>query len=150
VLILAFGLALALNSAAIKQAVAERIQALGFAGAVKDTDAAYAAYQNGDYATALQHLRPLADQGDARARSILGLMYLHGRGVPQDASEAPNWLRRAADQGDAPAQFNLGLMYAEGQGVPQNHAAAAKWCRLAADHGYAQAQYNLGLAYAKG
>jgi hypothetical protein len=44
------------------------------AGGAKDTDAAYGAYQKGDYATALRHLRPLADQGDARAQFNLTLV----------------------------------------------------------------------------
>jgi hypothetical protein len=39
-----------------------------------------AAYEHGDYAEALR----LAVQGDARAQSNLGVMYEHGRGVPQD------------------------------------------------------------------
>ena len=149
-LILALGLALGINTAPVKQAADKLFQALGFAGAITDTDAAYAAYESGDYATALGHLRPLADKGDARAQSILGLMYHHGRGVPQHYPEAVNWFRIAADQDDATAQFNLGNMYAEGRGVPQDYAEAVKWYRLAADHGHAQAQYNLALSYAKG
>jgi hypothetical protein len=60
-------------------------------------DDAQAAYNRGDYATALQLIRPLADQGDARAQSILGLMYESGRGVPQDYAEAVKWYRKAAD-----------------------------------------------------
>ena len=35
-------------------------------------------YERGDYATALKELRPLAEQGDAYAQGILGLMYDHG------------------------------------------------------------------------
>jgi uncharacterized protein len=149
-LILTLFFALGFNSEPVKQAVADLAQAAGFVGAVRDTDAAYAAYQRGNYATALRHLSPLADQGDPRAQSLLGLMYYHGRGVPQDDPEAAKWFRLAADQGDAPALFNLGVMYAEGQGVPQDYAEAVKWYRLAADHGHAQAQYNLGLSYARG
>jgi TPR repeat protein len=95
--------------------------------------------------------RPLADQGDARAQSILGLVHYRGRGgVPQDLDEAATWFRQAGDQGDATAQFYLGLMYAEGRGVPQNYAEAAKWYRLAAERGDATAQYNLALFLAKG
>jgi len=43
-----------------------------------------AAYDRGDYATALRLLRPLADQGNADAESDLGVMYDKGQGVPQD------------------------------------------------------------------
>jgi uncharacterized protein len=149
-LVLALGFVLGINSAPLKQAVAEATQALGLTGAVQDVDAGDAAYQKGNYANAMRLLRPLAEQGDARAQSTVGLMYYHGRGVRQDDPEAAKWFRLAADQGDAPSQFNLGVMYAEGQGVPQDNAQAVEWYRLAADHNYAQAQYNLGLWYAQG
>ncbi len=54
-------------------------------------DEAAAAYQRGDYATAIRELRPLADQGNAGAQYNLGNMYENGRGVPQDDAEAVKW-----------------------------------------------------------
>ncbi len=69
------------------------------------------AYDAGDYQTALQEWRPLANEGDADAQYNLGLMYDGGKGVPLDDAEAVKWYRLAADQGDADAQTNLGLMY---------------------------------------
>ena len=42
-----------------------------------------AAYQRGDYATAMQLFRPLAEGGDARAQTTLGLLYYYGYGAPQ-------------------------------------------------------------------
>jgi TPR repeat protein len=148
-LVVALGLALAVNTAPVRHAVTELAQALGFAP-VTPIDAALAAYGKGDYARASRLSRPLAENGDARAQSMLGLLYLHGRGVPQDDLGAAYWFRLAADQGEARAQFNLGLMYAEGRGMPHDYAEAARWYRLAADRNHAQAQYNLALAYAKG
>ena len=108
-----------------------------------------AAFMHGDFATALQLLRPLADHGDARAQLSLGHMYASGRGVPQNYAEALKWYRLAADQGDADAQFDIGLAYATGQGVPQNYAEAAKWYRLALYQGYKgyTAQESFGLAF---
>ena len=44
---------------------------------------------------------PGADQGDAGAQVNLGVMYDHGKGVPQDYAQAAAWYRKAADQGDA-------------------------------------------------
>lgn len=157
-LILGVGFVLGVYNAPLKRAIAGVVQVLGFTGSVGDAlmgstgdaDVAYAAYQRGNYATALRRLRPLAEQGDARAQSALGLMYYHGRGVPPDDSEAAKWFRLAADQGDPRSQFNLGVMYAEGHGVLQDHAEAVKWYRLAADRNHAQAQYNLGLWFASG
>ena len=62
-----------------------------------------------DYATALKEWRPLAEQGDAGAQNILGLMYATGEGVPQDNNEAVRWYRLAAEQGDDRAQYILGV-----------------------------------------
>ena len=41
-----------------------------------------------DYAEAVKWFRLAADQGDAGAQSILGVMYDEGHGVPQDYAEA--------------------------------------------------------------
>jgi uncharacterized protein len=150
VLMLALGFALGVYREPIQQSITGLAQAIGLASPAPNADAAYAAYRKGDYATVLRLARPLAAEGDARAQSMLGLVYYRGRGMAQDHNEAVKWFRRAADQGDAAAQFNLGVMFSEGQGVPQDYAEAAKWYRLAADQGDAQAQYNLGLSYARG
>ncbi len=68
-----------------------------------------AAYQRGDYATALRLLRPLAEQGDAAAQNNLGVISANGRGVPQDDAEAAKWFRLAAEQGLVEAQFGSTL-----------------------------------------
>ena len=51
------------------------------AGPLED---ATAAFERRDFATALRLLRPLADQGNAVAQFILGVMYDNGKGVPQN------------------------------------------------------------------
>ena len=79
-----------------------------------------AAYDRGDYATALKLMMPLAAQGDAVAQAIVGWMYQNGWGVPKDYGEAVKWYRPAAAQGNALAQNNLGGMYAYGRGVRQD------------------------------
>jgi uncharacterized protein len=151
VLMLALGFTLGVYREPLQEAVVGLAQTLGFAsGASGDSDAAYAAYQDGHYATALRLAHPLAAEGNARAQSTLGLLYYHGNGVPQDPDEALKWFRRAADQDDAVAQFHLGVMFSNGEGVPQDNAEAANWFRRAADLGDAPAQYNLALFYVKG
>ncbi len=95
-------------------------------------DEAVAAYQRGDYATAIRKFRPLAEQGELGAQYNLGLMYRNGQGVPQHDAEAVGWYRKAAEQGHAEAQFNLGVMYDNGLGVPQDYAQAHMWYNLAA------------------
>ncbi len=75
----------------------------------QDLNKGWDAYEAGDYATALQEFRPLAEQGNAYAQYNLGIMYEIGQGVPQDYAEAVKWYRLAAEQGDAYAQTILGL-----------------------------------------
>lgn len=64
-------------------------------------DAADAAYDRKDYATALRAYQSLAARGDAAAQFTLGLMYDLGRGVPQDYVTAHMWFNLAAARGDA-------------------------------------------------
>ena len=118
-----------------------------FAGPLED---AYAAYNRGDYATALQLYKPLAAKGNVAAQTNIGWMFQSGQGVPRDYDEAIKWYRLAAEQGDSSAQYNLGRMYANGLGVPKNDKEAVKWYRLAAAQGLADAQNNLGVMYGKG
>jgi len=63
-----------------------------------DFKAGEEAYDRGDYATALTEFRPVAQQGDADAQFILGVMYSKGQGVPQDDVQAHMWLSLAAAQ----------------------------------------------------
>jgi TPR repeat protein/S1-C subfamily serine protease len=124
-----------------------RIATLAAAGPVED---GLAAYNRGDYATALRLWRPLADQGDAHAQDLLGLVYANGQGVPKDYAAAMMWLRKAADQGLGVAQSSVGSMYENGQGVPKGYAAAMKWYRKAADQGVGLAQDAIGFMYIYG
>jgi hypothetical protein len=136
----------------IKTLLASGVLALAHFGiaAAGPLEDGWIAYDHGDYATAMQIWRPLAEQGDAFAQDDLGLMYALGHGVPQDFAQAVVWFRKAADQGDADAQFNLGMAYFRGEGLPQDYAQAAAWYRKAADQGHADAQFVLGGKYEKG
>lgn len=108
------------------------------------------AWLSGDYTTALAILGPLAEDGNAGAQSILGVMYAGGYGVRQNYTQALYWLGKAAAQGDTKAQYILGDLYAQGEGVPRDYALAAYWWNKAATQGFAQAQYALGLMYDRG
>jgi TPR repeat protein len=105
-----------------------------------------AAYEKSDYATALQLMLPLAENGDSSAQATLGLLYFNGWGVPQNDWAAARWYSKAAEQGDALAQNNLGVMYDEGRGVPQDHALAHMWYNLAAASGDKVAAKNRDIA----
>ena len=56
-----------------------------------------AAYSRGDYATALQEYKRLAERGSAIAHRMLGVMYGKGQGVPQDYREVPELALRSAN-----------------------------------------------------
>ena len=110
----------------------------------------FAAYEIGDYATALKEWRPIAEQGDVDIQILLGAMYEYGDGVDQDYTAAAKWYMLAAEQGQGLAQYQLGNLYKKGLGVTQDYKAAIKWYTLAAEQGHANAQYNLGILYANG
>jgi hypothetical protein len=101
----------------------------------------------GDFATAQQEWRPLAEQGNAVAQYNLGQMYRNGDGVTEDDSQAVYWYKKAAEQGHAKAQYNLGVMYSYGEGVAEDDTQAVYWYKKAAEQGDAAAQYNLGNMY---
>ena len=50
-----------------------------------------------------------AEQGDAYAQLLLGLMHIKGFGVVKSSSEAAKWFRKSAENGNANAQYNLGV-----------------------------------------
>ena len=139
-------------------------------------DDGVAAYELSDFVPALREFRVAANQGDARAQYMLGLMHAHGLGISVDNTEAMKWYRRAAEQGHAKSQYNLGVMHQRGTDLPSvnrplsvvaetglgvapapnqqrlglSYAEAAKWYALAANQGLVEAQYNLGLMHASG
>jgi TPR repeat protein len=113
------------------------------------------AFKAKDYEKAAELLRPLAEDGDAYAQDVLGLLYfgglgVEGTGVRKSYKKAVKWYRKAAEQGHFGAQNNLGAMYLEGNGVKKSYDEALRWIRLSADQGYARAQKNLGMMYLKG
>jgi len=116
-----------------------------------------AAYQKGDYKTALNKWKPLAEQGNAKAQTNLATMYFNGQGVSKNYKEAIKWYRKAAKQGNDDAQGSLGWMYDDGIGVIENNKEALKWYRkIATDprHPFPypdpRAQYKIGVIYTDG
>jgi len=66
-----------------------------------------AAYTRGDYVPAIRVFRALAEQGNAKAQTVLGLMYRKGEGVSRNSVRAFVWLSRAAARGDGRAKSEL-------------------------------------------
>lgn len=130
-----------------------------------------------DYTSALQELRPLAQEGNAAALNLLGQMYENGWGVEADPEMALRYYEQGARQGDldsvnslralknkaykaefdsllpkaesgdAVAQNRVGEMYEFGQGVERNGDTAFQWYSRAAEQGNVTAWHNLGRAY---
>ena len=98
-----------------------------------------AAYDGGDFETALEEWRVLAEAGDAEAQVALAGLYLAGEGTAADPAAAFQWYRRAAEAGHPVAQLNLGDLYRRGAGTPRDLVAAYVWFALAADQGRAWA-----------
>lgn len=122
----------------------------GGVGRAQDLMKGYAAYESGDFSTALREWTALAEQGNGVAQNNVGAMYEHGKGVAQDYREAVKWYRLSAAQGHAEAQSNLGGAYRDGKGVLQDYREALRWFRMAASQGYATAQASLGAMYGTG
>ena len=117
--------------------------------AANDLDAGLAAYDARDYATAMQELRPLAEEGNAEAQYRLGYMYNRGWGIRSNGVEALRWWHLAAEQGHLPAQYKIGDVYENSMndafwGIEQSWNEAKKWYRMAAEQGYTEAQIKLG------
>lgn len=108
-----------------------------------DYESAVDAYERGDYKSAVQQLKPLADAGDPKAQVRLGLMYREGCGVARDATAAFAWLLRAARSGRADAQFLVGTMYLRGEGTMRDGSAARAWLEKSARQGNRKAQAAL-------
>jgi len=66
-----------------------------------------AAYNRGDYVPAIRLFRPLAEQGNPKAQSVLGAMYRKGQGVARNPAQAFMWFSLAARRGDARAKAEL-------------------------------------------
>jgi TPR repeat protein len=107
-------------------------------------------FQRADYSRALASWRPMAVQGNPVAQNNLGIMYLDGKGVPQNTSEAVRYLSLSAAAGSSLGQNNLGGLYRDGKGVPRDYGKAAQWFSASAAQGNSAGMYNLGLMYELG
>ncbi len=94
--------------------------------------------------------KEMAAAGDTGAQLTLGLMYVQGRGVPQDRQGGAQWIVRAAAEGNPIAENQVGVLYRLGIGVPRSDGIAVRWFQKAAQDGAAVANSNLGLLYLNG
>ena len=96
----------------IKSLLAALVVSLSLAASVlaEPFEDGKAAYERGDYATALRLWLPLAEQGDVIVQLNLGLLYYWGHDVLQDSVQdyvqAHKWFNLAAAQGNLSAAGN--------------------------------------------
>ncbi|WP_182417661.1 tetratricopeptide repeat protein [Bartonella sp. HY038] len=74
-----------------------------------DYDAAYSAYDVGQYKKALEEAKKRAEIGDPAAMTLIGMLYLEGKVVERDSDIAADWFKRAADLGDPHAALYYGV-----------------------------------------
>ena len=96
----------------------------------------WVAYSNGDFKSAAKQWRPLAEKGDAKSQTNLGILYFNGLGVLKHYKQAVRLLKLAGNQGEAEAQFILGKIYVEGDGVSKSFKNAKYWVDLAFKNGF--------------
>lgn len=116
----------------------------------QNADLAYGAFQHEHYDLALRLAIARAQQGDAIAQTLLGLLYESGLSVEPDLARAAEWFEIAAHNDDRQAQYLFGLMLLEGRGVEPDKARAADWFDRAAERGHGKAQYNAGVLALQG
>jgi TPR repeat protein len=114
-------------------------------------DAAYEAFDQGKYITALQLALKAAERGEPQAHTLVGRIYADGLGTSKNAQLAAQWYARGAELGDPEAMFAYGVMLASGQeGIKQDRVAAARYFEAAAATKHAPANYNLALLFLTG
>ena len=99
----------------------------------------------GDYAAAIAKAQPLADAGQPRALTLLGLMHERGLGMTADPAKALEYYQKAADLGFPQAIQNLASCYRFGElGVTEDDVKARALFAQAAALELGQALSQLG------
>lgn len=88
----------------------------------------------------IKALMTKANAGDVDAQETLGLMYFHGKGVPQSYEKAEPWLDKASIERRVDAMMAYAEMFEKGLGVRQEEWAAKFWYGEAAKKGNAEAK----------
>ena len=86
------------NKAAAQGLASAQYEVAGFLLAADDAEST---------SKAVDFLKAAAAEGHDAAQGVLGLCYLHGKGVPKDDTKGEHWLRKAVELGNAQAQYQL-------------------------------------------
>jgi hypothetical protein len=112
--------------------------------------AARVAMARGDHAAALQLYGKASELGSALAMYSLGLIYLEGKIVPLDYSQARSWYEKAVAMNSALAMADLASLYETGRGGPADIAKAFELYRRAATAGDRTSMTKVGNFYEAG
>lgn len=110
----------------------------------EQAELAIAAYQAGDYASALTVLRACADAEERDAAIYLAMMFEAVKGVVADPIEAARWFTVVADAGIALAQFRRGMICYHGIGIEPDPEETKDRFEAAAKKGHLGSKMGMG------
>jgi TPR repeat protein len=97
-----------------------------------------------DTATLMHTVEREANLGSPMSQTNLGILYLHGVGVPKDEAQAFRWFQRAAVERYPFAEMYMGISYYYGLGTASDQQEALRWFERSAKAGVPQAQAAYG------
>jgi TPR repeat protein len=118
-----------------------------YAENVEILSAGQAAFDGGDYATAVNLWRTAAAKGNSNAQVLVGLAYANGWGVNKDMRSAEMWYHVAAENNNPTGQFLLALYYISSKSELLD--AGIMWLKRSAANGDVSAQGFLQKAEQK-
>lgn len=127
------------------------------------------AITNQDFKKAFELATPLAEQDNAEAQTMLGIMYVNGQGVEANATKGLELITKAAkkghepakkvafnlnielaNKGDTAAMFNVGYMCFNGWGGTYESDVCLKWLENAGEMGHERSAKVLAKIYTEG
>ena len=95
------------------------------------------AFHLGEYASAFQILKPIAERGNTEAQCLLGNIYHLGLGREQDLNKAIYWYQKSSDRGYGVASNNLAeILTKGGNGIIKDLDLAKKLYQKALKQGF--------------
>ncbi len=116
---------------------------------LEDFEKTVRAYQAGDYTKAFTGARLAAQQGDARAQTLLAYLFERGLAGPEDTQKAVQWYGKAAQQKEADALMGLARLAFQNKGGLKEEEAQT-YLQKAVAFGRKDAYNELAELYEKG
>ncbi|WP_429037537.1 tetratricopeptide repeat protein [Aeromonas media] len=95
----------------------------------------------------VEWLEKSSEAGCLDAKSLLGMMYVHGDCVKRHLRKGFSLTKEAAESGFSEAQYNLALMYFRGIGTRRDFKKAIYWLERDREKREYRAAYLLGCMY---